>query len=79
MRFIKQNCNPEDANDKTLPVTAFLVTYIDNDVTFYDLVMPEKRVEAFDYYWDRYREGLISIKQAEGRVNPKIWEPPKKK
>jgi hypothetical protein len=24
-------------------------------------------------YWDKYREGLQSIKWTDGRVNPKLW------
>jgi hypothetical protein len=43
----------------------------------YDLVMSDKKVEIFDYYWDRYRNDLISFKQSEGRTNPKLWNPPK--
>jgi hypothetical protein len=39
----------------------------------YDIVNTQKKVEIFDYYWDRYKEGLKSFKQTEGRVNPKLW------
>jgi hypothetical protein len=44
-------------------------------------VMTEKRVDIFDHYWDKYREGLKKIKQTEGRRNPKLWDvhPPVKK
>ena len=73
MRILHQNCDPEVANDRTLPYNAYLVTYeIDGAIT-YDLVIPDKQVEIFDYYWDRYREGLKGWKQSEGRVNPKLW------
>jgi len=73
MKILHQNCDPEVANDRTLPYNAYLVTYeIDGAIT-YDLVIPDKQVEIFDYYWDRYREGLKGWKQSEGRVNPKLW------
>ena len=39
----------------------------------YDIVNSQKKVEIFDHYWDRYREGLKSFKQTEGRINPKLW------
>jgi hypothetical protein len=56
-----------------LPYTAYLVHYEIDGATAYDIVIPHKRVDIFDYYWDRYREGLKGFKQSEGRVNPKLW------
>jgi hypothetical protein len=73
MRILHQNCDPEVANDKSLPYNAYLVTYEIDGAIAYDLVIPEKQMEIFDYYWDRYREGLKGWKQSEGRVNPKLW------
>jgi len=73
MRILHQNCDPEVANDRSLPYNAYLVTYEIDGAIAYDLVIPDKQVEIFDYYWDRYREGLKGWKQSEGRVNPKLW------
>ena len=73
MRVLHQNCDPEVANDRTLPYSAYLVTYEIDGALAYDLVIPDKQVEIFDYYWDRYREGLKGWKQYEGRVNTKLW------
>lgn len=73
MRVLHQNCDPELANDRTLPYTAYIVTYEVDGAIAYDLVIPDKQIEIFDYYWDRYREGLKGWKQSEGRVNPKLW------
>jgi hypothetical protein len=73
MRVLHQNCDPELANDRTLPYTAYIVTYEVDGAIAYDLVIPDKQIEIFDYYWDRYREGLKDWKQSEGRVNPKLW------
>jgi hypothetical protein len=73
MRILHQNCDPEIANDKSLPYNAYLVTYEIDGAIAYDLVIPEKQMEIFDYYWDNYREGLKGWKQSEGRVNPKLW------
>jgi hypothetical protein len=73
MKILHQNCDPSVADDRSLPYNAYLVTYeIDGAIT-YDLVIPDKQLEIFDYYWDRYREGLKGWKQSEGRVNPKLW------
>jgi hypothetical protein len=79
MRVLHQNCDPELANDRGLPYTAYLVTYEIDGAIAYDIVIPDKQIEIFDYYWDRYREGLKGWKQSEGRVNPKLWgsKPPK--
>jgi hypothetical protein len=73
MRILHQNCDPEIANDKSLPYNAYLVTYEIDGAIAYDLVIPEKQMEIFDYYWDNYRQGLKGWKQSEGRVNPKLW------
>jgi len=73
MKILHQNCDPEVANDRSLPYTAYLVTYEIDGAIAYDLVIPDKQLEIFDYYWDRYREGLKGWKQSEGRVNPKMW------
>lgn len=79
MRILHQNCDPELANDKSLPYTAYLVTYEIDGAIAYDITIADKKSEMFDYYWDRYREGLKGWKQSEGRVNPKLWgaKPPK--
>ena len=73
MRILHQNCDPEVANDRGLPYTAYLVTYEIDGAIAYDIVIPDKQIEIFDYYWDRYRGGLKGWKQSEGRVNPKMW------
>lgn len=72
MKIIYQNCDPELANDRSLPHTAYLVEYDDGSGVCYDVAVASKRVEIFDYYWDKYRN-VISMKQSEGRVNPKLW------
>ena len=81
LKILHENCNPELANDRSLSYTTYLVTYEIDGAIAYDLVMTEKRVDIFDHYWDKYREGLKKIKQTEGRRNPKLWDvhPPVKK
>lgn len=77
LRFIAQRCNPEVANDRSLPYTSFLVTYrLDGEVC-YDVVIANKKTDVFDHYWDHYRNDLITFVQTEGRVNPKLWNPKK--
>jgi hypothetical protein len=73
VKILHQNCDPSLADDKSLPYTAYLVEYDDENDTCYDIVICNKKTDIFDYYWDRYREGLIGFKQTEGRVNPKLW------
>lgn len=79
MRIVHQNCNPSVANDRSLPYSSYLVEYEIDGAVVYDLVIANKKTDIFDYYWDLYREGLISFKQSEGRVNPKLWDDPSKK
>lgn len=73
MKVLHQDCTPEVANDRSLPYNTYLVTYQDEGITKYDVVQCNKKVEIFDYYWDRYRENFSSFKQSEGRINPKLW------
>jgi hypothetical protein len=73
MKILHQDCNPELANDKSLPYSAYIVYYEDDGVNKCDIVICNKKVDIFDYYWDRYRSSLKSFKQTEGRVNPKLW------
>jgi hypothetical protein len=78
MFIVHQNCDSELANDRTLPYNSYIVEYNDGTSTCYDIVITDKKVDIFDYYWDRYREDLIGFKQTEGRVNPKLWDGNKK-
>ena len=70
---LHQNCEKSVAKDKSLPLNSYLVTYISDEETAYDIVICNKQVDIFDMYWDKYREGLKEFKQAEGRVNPRLW------
>jgi len=76
LKFIAKECDPSLAEDRSLPYTAYLVEYLQDGITKFDLVYGNKRSEIFDYYWDLYRHDLISMTQSEGRVNPKLWQNP---
>ena len=45
--------------------------------------MADGRVDVFDMYWDKYKEGLQDISFAEGNIKPSLWNrkptPPEKK
>ena len=73
-KILHQNCEKETAKDKSLPLNSYLVTYISDEETLYDIVICNKQVEIFDMYWDKYREGLKDIRWTDGRVNPKLWQ-----
>jgi hypothetical protein len=77
--ILHKDCDPDLAQDRTLPYTAYLVEYISEESTHWDIVVTGKQLDIFDYYWDTYREGLIGWKQTEGRVNPKLWNNPANK
>lgn len=83
MKFIHENCNKELAQNRELPSTAYIVTYKVDDKLQYDIVIPRNKVDIFDHYWDKYREAFISLKQTEGRANPRLYglepKPEKKK
>jgi hypothetical protein len=77
VKVIHRDCDPTLAQDKSLPCTAFLVEYIDGEVSHFDIVIATKQVDIFDEYWDKYKKNLVGFNQTEGRSNPKLWNPPK--
>ena len=82
IKIINENSDQELAKDRTLPYNVYIVSYEVDAVMAYDLVITDKKMDIFDYYWDKYREGLKGWKQSEGRVNPRLWgnkQPEKKK
>jgi hypothetical protein len=74
IRIVHEDCDPTAAQDRSLPHTAYLVAYEDDGIVKYDIAISSKKVEIFDHYWDKYRS-VVSMKQTEGRVNPKLWAP----
>lgn len=81
MRILYEDCDPDKALDKSLPYTAYLIEYKKDGESHYDVALGKKQVEIFDHYWDKYRDDFVTMKQSEGRINPKLWgnEPPKTK
>jgi len=72
-KVIAQNCSKLDANDKSLPQDAKLITYIVDGEIRYDIARAPRMVDAFDFYYDTYGPGSVqSIVWTEGRVNPKL-------
>ena len=43
MKMIHENCDPELANDKTLPNNAFIIEYKVDDVSYFDIVAAAKQ------------------------------------
>lgn len=79
MKIIHEKCDPSLSLDKSLPYTAYLVEYVEGDLHYFDIVSSNKKSDIFDHYWDKYRKDLLNMTRTEGRVNPKLWNPPKKK
>lgn len=81
MKIIHENCDPELAKNTSLPYTAYLVEYVTDEGVQWDIAVSSKKVEIFDYYWDKYKN-VLKMTQTDGRVNPKMWgntQPKKKK
>ena len=77
VKILHKKCHPDLAQDRSLPYTAYLVTYVEDGETCYDIATCSKKVELFDYYWDLFRHDFKRFDQTEGRVNPKLWNPKK--
>ena len=79
IRVIQRDCKVEAAKDGSLPVNAFIVEYEKEGASHYDIVMANKQADIFDAYYDVYRTGFRSMKQADGKVSSKLWNPPSAK
>ena len=79
VKIIHQDCDATLGQDRSLPYTAFLVEYLQDGITKFDIVSAAKKVDIFDYYWDLYRHDFRNMTQTEGRMNPKLWQDPKAK
>ena len=76
IKILKEDCDITAAEDRSLPCTAFLITYENAGRTCYDIAVSAKQVDIFDHYWDKYGN-VKDMTQTEGRANPKLWTPPK--
>ena len=73
IRILHQDCDPSLAQDKSLPYTAYLVEYLQDGMTKFDIVTSKKKVDIFDHYWDNYRSDFKNMTQTEGRIKSKLW------
>jgi len=73
IKILHEGCDIELATDKTLPYTSYLVKYLVEGNPTYDITICNKKVDLFDYYYDKYKSDFIRFDQTEGRVSPKMW------
>ncbi len=74
--ILHEKCEPDAAQDRKLPNTAYLVEYKLEGKSTYDIAISQKAVDLFDHYYDKFKKDFVKFTQAEGRVNPKMWHPP---
>jgi len=69
------DCPKEKSDDKSLPTTAYLVEYtVDNsEKIHYDVTIAGRKVDIFNFYYDKLKGGLKDIKYAGGTRNPTLW------
>ena len=73
VNILQQDCDPTLAQDKSLPYTAYLVEYVQEGMTKFDIATCNKVADLFDYYYDNYKKDFINFTQTEGRINPKLY------
>ena len=52
VKVLKEKCTVDDAKDKSLPYTAYLVEYKVDDKPAYDIALASKAADLFDHYYD---------------------------
>lgn len=78
IKILNENCDPELANDTSLPYTSYLVQYCTENGVQWDIAVSSKKADIFDHYWDTYKN-VQNMSQTQGKVNPKMWNDPSKK
>ena len=76
VKVYKKDCDPSEAEDKSLPYFAYLVEYLQDGITKFDITIAGKRVDLFDHYYDQYKQDFITFTQTQGRMNPRLWTDP---
>ena len=72
MVILQEKCDPDSAKDKSLPRDSYLVTYLNDNETCYDIVRSANQVEVFDHYYDKAYT-VKSIEWTDGTVHPKMY------
>jgi hypothetical protein len=82
IKILEANCESAKAQNKQLPTSSYLVTYLDmipggsSYSKHYDIAMG-KRVDIFDCYYDKLGKDssrLLRIEWTAGTVNPKLFD-----
>ena len=61
IQIIAEKCDPQAANNKKLPYTAYLVEYMVDGKKTYDIAIAQRAVDLFDHYYDKYKKNFIKF------------------
>lgn len=81
MKILHQDCEKSLSKNKSLPIDSYLVTYILEEETKYDIAQSVSQADIFDYYYDLYKN-IISIEWTDGKISLRSYgqtKPEKKK
>ncbi len=71
--LLEANCKEELARNKKLPRNSYIVSYMENGVVHYDIVIG-LMTNIFDCYYDSLGKGsLQTIKYTDGTVSSKLF------
>lgn len=74
MKLIHKDCDKSLAKDRSLPRNSYIITYVQDEITKYDIVQASSFVEVFDNYYDNLgKDSIKKIQWTDGTVNPKTW------
>jgi hypothetical protein len=72
--LIHKQCDKSLANDKSLPINSYIITYLIDNEKMYDIIQASSICEVFDKYYDEYGKGSVQeIKWTNGKVSPKTY------
>ncbi len=76
----ESDCALSKSDTTDLPTNSYIVDYtVDNsDELHHDIVIAAKRVDVFNFYWDKLKKGLKDIRYTRGNKRPNLWgnQPP---
>ena len=70
--LIVESGSIQDVSTKQAPTDSYIIKYVYNDNIHYDLTRGTK-VNLFDMYWDKFKNGLKAIDYGKGSIKPNLW------
>jgi hypothetical protein len=73
-KVLFSDCDPTQAQDRELPNNSYLIEYLQDGMTKFDIAMGAKQVDIFDDYYDKYQNEEDLRKTVESLIRHEIQD-----